>query len=36
MDSTKHKKLTGGIYIKEFIVRNLFNSLIDVFSRTWL
>lgn len=33
MDSTKHVKLlTGGIYIKEFIVRNLFNSLIDVFS----
>lgn len=36
MDSTKHKKITGGMYIKEFIVRNLFNSLIDVFSRTWL
>lgn len=32
MDSTKHVKLlTGGIY-KEFNVRNLFNSLIDVFS----
>lgn len=32
MDSTKHKKLlTGGIY-KELNVRNLFNSLIDVFS----
>lgn len=32
MDSTKHEKwLTGGIY-KEFNVRNLFNSLIDVFS----
>lgn len=36
MDSTKHEKLlTGGIY-KEFNVRNLFNSLIGVFSRTWL
>lgn len=33
MDSTKHKKLlTGGIYIKELNVKNLFNSLIDVFS----
>lgn len=32
MDSTKHVKLlTGGIY-KEFNVRNLFNSLIDIFS----
>lgn len=31
MDSIKYKKLIGGIYIKEFIVRNFFNLLIDVF-----
>lgn len=36
MDSIKYKKLIGGIYIKEFIVRNFFNLLIDVFLRIWL
>lgn len=37
MDSIKYKKLLiGGIYIKEFIVRNFFNLLIDVFLRIWL
>lgn len=36
MDSTKHKKLLTGEIYKELNVRNLFNSLIDVFSRTWL
>lgn len=32
MDSTKHVKLLTGEIYKEFNVRNLFNSLIDVFS----
>lgn len=32
MDSIKYVKLLiGGIFIKEFIVRNFFNLLIDVF-----